>query len=352
MPNRKITAPRRATIKGQPHQLAYINDAEQGLLMALGGTGEMVNGIPAFPPDKGMGSGGDAGFDGGGFDSGYSSGGADDGLTDEDLDQDYQQDLAAAAAAAQGVDMSGFQFDDDFNPTSRQSARDVYDTMMSIRTGTGLGSQAARDQILGYAQNQIQNRQQQAQNMMRGFPVSFFGKNFNIPNTFGLATGLLSKFNLSNINRALKNPDSIPAFDTTGKLQGAYTPGLFGIGEVYTGNDTSPIFDDGSGREDTVEKIVPPNPLTGVCPEGYKFDDDLQACRLDNDSTTDISDPITSSADGLMYRPTALDQVPAFGGDGFADANKQFVESFAYNPDFYTNQMDLTGFAPVRGLLG
>jgi hypothetical protein len=340
MPNRKITAPKKTTIKGQPHELAYINDAEQGLLMALGGSGKKVNGIPAFF-DVGEGSGG------------YGSpGAADYGESDEDRDQDREQDIAAAAAAAQGVDMSGFGFDDDFDPTSRDTARDVYDTMMNIRTATGSTPQAARDQILGYAQNQIQNRQQQAQNLMRGYPVSLFGQNFNIPNAFGIGAGLLSKFNLSRINSALQNPEAIPAFDTTGKLEGAYTPGLFGIGEVYTGANRGPMFDGEGGPEDEVEKVVPPNPLTGVCPEGYKFDDDLQACRLDNDSAEDTSDPITSSADGLMYRPTALDQAPAFGGDGFADANRQFVESFAYNPDFYDNQMDLTGFVPVRGLLG
>ncbi len=45
---KKITARKNRVIKGQPHKLAYINDAEEGLLMSLGGTGEMVDGVPAY----------------------------------------------------------------------------------------------------------------------------------------------------------------------------------------------------------------------------------------------------------------------------------------------------------------
>ena len=178
---------------------------------------------------------------------------------------------------------------------------------------------------------------------------------YGLPGTAGAALGFLGRSNLNNIRDALAKGGR-PVFDENGKLAGAYTEGPFGT-EVYTGNPVAgmpetgyidPLADDGG--EDA--SVVPPNPLTGVCPEGYIFDDDLQACRLDTGSATDASGPTTTAADGLMYRPTALDQAPAFGGDGFADANRQFVESFAYNPDFYENQMELTGFAPVRGLLG
>ena len=63
MPNmKKITAPRRTTIKGQPHQLAYINDAEQGLLLALGGSGRPVNGVPAYFTDDDEAGAGDFGM--------------------------------------------------------------------------------------------------------------------------------------------------------------------------------------------------------------------------------------------------------------------------------------------------
>ena len=45
---KRSSPPKKLKIKGQPHKLAYINDVEEGLLRARGGSGEMVHGIPAF----------------------------------------------------------------------------------------------------------------------------------------------------------------------------------------------------------------------------------------------------------------------------------------------------------------
>ena len=282
--------PRRTTIRGQKHLLAYITPEEAKLLMDNGGTGELHHGIPSYP-EPGMG-GSRGGPPGGGFSSdrsdpgpsGGGGGGGDGGQSDEDLDQSVQQDLAAAAAAAQGVDLGGYQYDAGFDSTGRGTARDVYDTMMAIRTATGMSSPAARDQIMGYALGQLPGRRQQAKNLMSGYPVSLFGKTFNIPSVFGIGAGLLSNFNLSNIENTLQDPNAYPAFDTTGKLQGAYSPGLFGIGEVYTGNrPNDQMFDDGSGRDDTVPASYNPNTGEAQCPDGYVFDEDLQACRMGGD---------------------------------------------------------------------
>jgi hypothetical protein len=44
-----VTAPKTRLVQKQPHLLAYITPAEAALLKKNGGTGEMVNGIPAFP---------------------------------------------------------------------------------------------------------------------------------------------------------------------------------------------------------------------------------------------------------------------------------------------------------------
>jgi hypothetical protein len=43
-----VTAPKTRLVQKQPHLLAYITPAEAALLKENGGTGEMVNGIPAF----------------------------------------------------------------------------------------------------------------------------------------------------------------------------------------------------------------------------------------------------------------------------------------------------------------
>jgi len=327
--------PRRTTIRGQKHLLAYITPEEAALLKAMGGSGEKVNGIPAYPGGfggEGMGGFGDM-DDGGATASGDVDAGWGGG--DEDEDQSVQQDLAAAAAAAQGVDLGGYQFDEGFDPGSRQTARDVYDTMMAIRTATGLNSKAARDQILGYARNQLQNRMINANALMQGYPVSFLGKTFRVPSIPGMIGGLLGKANLSNMERVLGTQGSIPAFDVTGKFQGVYD-----ADGIYSGNDTSPAFDDGRGP-DTVPATT--NPVTGEqqCPDGYMFDEDLQACRLagglpGGDGTTGYGElgPATGDLYGRMglldIAPTGLGMFKQRFGAGFGTPS----EFSAANTDF------------------
>jgi hypothetical protein len=75
-----VTAPKTRLVQKQPHLLAYITPAEAALLKKNGGTGEMVNGIPAFRPVKGKTSSGKSsagtGFSGGSSGGGSSSGGS------------------------------------------------------------------------------------------------------------------------------------------------------------------------------------------------------------------------------------------------------------------------------------
>jgi hypothetical protein len=75
-----VTAPKTRLVQKQPHLLAYITPAEAALLKENGGTGEMVNGIPAFRPVKGKTSSGKSsagtGFSGGSSGGGSSSGGS------------------------------------------------------------------------------------------------------------------------------------------------------------------------------------------------------------------------------------------------------------------------------------
>ena len=60
MPNKPMNnnAPRTATIAGEPHMLAYINEAERQMLKRAGGA-EMPSfaGIPAYPPKRQRGTG-------------------------------------------------------------------------------------------------------------------------------------------------------------------------------------------------------------------------------------------------------------------------------------------------------
>jgi hypothetical protein len=73
-----VTAPKTRLVQKQPHLLAYITPAEAALLKENGGTGEMVNGIPAFRPVRGRTQGRSntgTGFSGGSSGGGSSSGG-------------------------------------------------------------------------------------------------------------------------------------------------------------------------------------------------------------------------------------------------------------------------------------
>jgi hypothetical protein len=74
-----VTAPKTRLVQKQPHLLAYITPAEAALLKENGGTGEMVNGIPAFRPVRGRTQGRSntgTGFSGGSSGGGSSSGGS------------------------------------------------------------------------------------------------------------------------------------------------------------------------------------------------------------------------------------------------------------------------------------
>ena len=99
----------------------------------------------------------------------------------------------------------------------------------------------------------------------------------------------------------------------------------------------------GEDDERRVEAEV--NPMTDKprCPDGYVFDEDLQACRLDTSTSVDQAAP----PDGeIFFRRTSLDDAPANTPSGFDfdAANTRFVQSYGSRPDFYRSPMSLTGF--------
>ena len=143
--------------------------------------------------------------------------------------------------------------------------------------------------------------------------------------------------------------------DPMGNVRGFtdFGPELPFIGptQVYTGFGDNPFApptmqDDG--------ETVPPvtNPLTGrsQCPDGYVFDEDLQACRrktkrelqADNGTGGDSS----QLAGDMFFRRTSLDDAPANlpSGFDFDAANRAFTQSFAVRPSFFQRPPDLTGF--------
>lgn len=163
----------------------------------------------------------------------------------------------------------------------------------------------------------------------------------------------------SQIARGIGN-EGVPDFDTSfpagSQIRGVTTTNFVDlpfVGTVpvstYTGLGN---LDDAS--DTSSDETVPPvtNPLTGrdQCPDGFVFDEDLQACRrktrrelqADNGTGGDSSRP----AGDMFFRRTSLDDAPANlpSGFDFDAANRAFTQSFAVRPSFFQRPPDLTGF--------
>lgn len=155
--------------------------------------------------------------------------------------------------------------------------------------------------------------------------------------------------------------DGVPNFDASfpagSQIRGVTTTNFVDLPVVgtvpistYTGLDNPNAPADTSSDDNDV---VPPvaNPMTGTsqCPDGYTFDEDLQACRrMTKRELQSDADSSTASGD-MFYRRTSLDDAPANlpGGFNFADANRSFTQSYAFRPSFYRNPMDTTGFTKL-----
>ena len=147
----------------------------------------------------------------------------------------------------------------------------------------------------------------------------------------------------------------VPVLNQNGEIMGVNTTRDFmGIPvKTYTGRpEFAPNADD-ANRNDNDDPFVAlqQNPLTGTeqCPDGYEFDEDLQACKMKSERKTGTRD----TSGERYYRATSLDNAPANvpAGFDFAAANRNFVDSFAYNPLNYRKPMGLDGFSKVSGLL-
>lgn len=136
-----------------------------------------------------------------------------------------------------------------------------------------------------------------------------------------------------------------PVYNSAGRLTGYRDQ--FGR---LTGTDPINETMNRQGENDTVPPVI--NPLTGrsQCPDGYVFDEDLQACRLKGRSNAGTSNDGNSSPPSdpgdMFYRRTSLDDAPANlpSGFDFDAANRRFTQGFAVRPSFFQRPPDLTGF--------
>ncbi len=150
-----------------------------------------------------------------------------------------------------------------------------------------------------------------------------------------------------------------------GEIVGAtgQTP-LFGIPflpnvTTYTGrNEFNPFGDPTIGSDDNPDPVTTPtvtNPISGKeqCPDGYVFDNDLQACRLKtraDDVAGTPKNPPDMNAPAFVRNYSLLNTAPSNLPQGFDynQANQGFMSRFATRPSIFKKPPNLLGFTPFR----
>ena len=340
---KKMMPPRRTSIRGQDHLLAYITPEEAQMLMDQGGSGKPgPMGIPSFFTD--------GGYDDDDFDGSFDAV-AEANFSNEDVSQGGNEDAAdvlsravqkdfgvSSPTAAQIEQARGFNF-----------GSDASDALIAQMQG-GYGGSILGDK---YAGSGFENRMFFDQLPAR---LANAQAGYGLPGYLGLGLGALGTRQLNTMRDQVLS-GGIPALDAAGKFQGVFSKGPFGF-DVYTGmpiegNELTGWNAGGSPGED----IKPVDPVTGQCEEGYIFDEDLQACRLDTGASAGAVGSVVPPAPGgyarmglLDVAPTGLPQFQQTYGAGFgtpADfgaANLAFRQRGATYPEFYQNPPQLSGY--------
>ena len=97
------------------------------------------------------------------------------------------------------------------------------------------------------------------------------------------------------------------------------------------------------------------NPISGKeqCPDGYVFDNDLQACRLKtraDDAMGTPKNPPDMNAPAFTRNYSLLNTAPSNVPQGFDfnQANQNFMSRFATRPSIFKQPPNLLGFTPFR----
>lgn len=178
----------------------------------------------------------------------------------------------------------------------------------------------------------------------------------NVFGTLSGASGTLDALNKGYVPKYDKDGNIIDVQDYS--FGSDQTEGYIGgqspyLTNIYGNNANNTNMTNNYSGNDAPQLVRPTqNPVSGqpVCPDGYRFDDDLQACRLDTKRPNNPIDSNPLPSGDAYYRATSLDNAPMNvpSGFDFNKANQNFIDSFAYRPANFTNQMNLTGFTPFR----
>ena len=327
-----VTVPKRTTVAGMPHKLAYITPQEANLLKRLGGTGQMHKGIPSYPPQGMVSAMG-----------GSATGAGDGGATGTGGDG---RGLAADVAAAQAVAQAQQAIAQAEAQAAQQAAVEGY-----------IGK-AASQQLANIAFN---NALQQAQ-MVQSTPLGFvMGKlSGQTPEQAALAQAV-SLMGMPNVGLSPTGRVTAPIGTAGSITQGRFGVTYSGMPQAgYTGAFSNLVNPPSApdGREPPVQ-VAPIVDEEGRarCPTGYYFNETLQACIMDTRSTSPFQPSgsmgvaETSPPTGYYARMGLLDQPPSglleagFGSpQDFAAANTAFRRGAATRPDIYTDPYNLQGY--------
>jgi len=362
--------PRRVEIRGQDHLLAYITPEEAQMLMANGGAGQPgPMGIPAFF-DVGEGAGGygsgdaddatggagdpDAGIGGGGYGGGGVSGAGQAGDTStSDAETDDPATAGAGSTEAGYSDATG-------QMGTPGSGLDGYQGSTGIGFGGYAGSPFGPNlaevsyvtpELTGYNMAGL-NRSQYAQ--LPGYMKAMMSIAPPVGYNINPLTGKIEGYKsapigvLGTILGGLQNALMGPPETSQDLFDRGVTTGYGPEGNVGGEN-----YDGGDGYDDRPE-VAPVNPVTGQCDEGYMFDEDMQACRLDTGGIPGVGGTGDTFAPGAYARMGLLDVAPT-GLPGFSEqygipsqdfdaANLAFRRGTATQAGIFQDPYDLTGY--------
>jgi hypothetical protein len=289
-----VTLPKRTTIGGMPHKLAYITPQEGDLLKRMGGSGQMHRGVPAYPP-QGMVSAMGGSATGAGDGGATGTGGDGRGLAADIAANQAVQNAIAAIAQAEAE--------------SGTTSQNVQAANFAKKFGINI------------APNEVVN-----------VVTDDAG---NIVNVTHNATGIMGKI--------------ADMFGVTATVNTGYNTGInaqagsqYGRGDIPS-QRVVPAVVDAAGEK--------------RCPTGYYFNETLQACIMDTRSTSPFQ-PSGSMGVAEMSPPTGyyarmglLDEPPSglleagFGSpQDFAAANTAFRRGAATRPSMYTDPYNLQGY--------
>lgn len=141
--------------------------------------------------------------------------------------------------------------------------------------------------------------------------------------SFGLAPTVMGSLGAKTKYEQLSSGDYRPVF-VGDDLYGSFGEGPFG-GMVYTGKPLPPDvaaeygipgFDPPGENDEVVPAVADPVTDEKKCPDGYIFDEDLQACRLD--TSAPVATPLEPRSPTRTY--SLLDQAP----DGLLEFQRRY----------------------------